>query len=79
MSKIEIIVKLMIEIKMWFDVNSFLITRFWDFSLDFPERVTISQTDSDLKSSWNRSCDWNFGMTKKKKKKTKAALDFIHW
>ncbi len=37
MSKIEIIVKSMVEIK--FDA-CYVIIRFWDFSLDFTERVT---------------------------------------
>ncbi len=39
MSKIEIIVKLMVKIKF----NAcYLRIRFWDFSLDFTDRVTLS-------------------------------------
>ncbi len=38
MSKIEIIVKLMVEITFY---ACYHIIRFWDFSLDFTERVTF--------------------------------------
>ncbi len=40
MSKSDIIVKLMEEIQANFDAR-YLIIGFWDFNLDFTERVTI--------------------------------------